>query len=54
MDRPNPEIAVKALRTEELLVLISNGDLPSSQRNEVSDELDKRNVSLNNAYRRVY
>jgi ribosomal protein L9 len=48
------EIAVQALRTEELLSFISNGDLEKKKKEKISKELDKRNITLNNAYRRIY
>ena len=53
MEKPNPDIAVKALRTEELLVLITDGDMEKKRRLELSNELDRRNIGLKSANRRV-
>lgn len=43
------KISIKAMRTEELIKVITDGDQPESIKNKVSEELDRRYIKLNNA-----
>ena len=43
------KISVKAMRSDELINIITDGDADSKLKKKVQEELDRRYITLNNA-----
>lgn len=52
-DKFSFKVSVKAMRAEELISLVSNGDTNHKLREEASIELDNRRISLKNVHRAI-